>query len=242
MTALNQSSKDTPSSDLHTHTVFSHGKGTPEENVLAAISRGLKRVAVSEHAAAHVFFGVRGEKLLALRREIDRLASVYSRDIEVLMGYECNLTAFGECDAPEDTSMFDLLLLAYHKGVIPKDGCTRRAALESFRLGHADPVTTANALLAAADKYRIDILAHSCCYVRADIPTLARGASELGILLEINSSHLSMNPAEIAEAASYGARFTANSDAHTPERVGDMAAAVEYARRAGVTLEEWRRR
>ena len=49
--------------DLHTHTLYSHGKGTPEENVLAAISCGLKTVAVSEHGPGHMFFGVRGRKL-----------------------------------------------------------------------------------------------------------------------------------------------------------------------------------
>ena len=45
--------------DLHTHTLYSHGKGTPEENVLAAVSMGLKTVAVSEHGPGHMFFGVR---------------------------------------------------------------------------------------------------------------------------------------------------------------------------------------
>lgn len=41
--------------DYHTHTNYSHGKGTPEENVLAAIEKGLRRIAISEHAGAHLF-------------------------------------------------------------------------------------------------------------------------------------------------------------------------------------------
>ena len=86
--------------DYHTHTNYSHGKGTPEENVLAAIEKGLRRIAISEHAGAHLFYGVRGTRLARLRREVDALARRYANEIEVLMGLECNLMAAGKCDAP----------------------------------------------------------------------------------------------------------------------------------------------
>ena len=61
-------------SDLHTHTDFSHGKGSPEDIVRAGIRCGLKRIAITEHAGGHVFYGVRGEKLTRLRKETERLA------------------------------------------------------------------------------------------------------------------------------------------------------------------------
>lgn len=228
-------------SDLHTHTVYSHGKGTPEENVLAAINRGLKRVAISEHAGAHILFGVRGEKLLRLRREVDRLAAKYANDIEVLMGYECNLTAFGECDAPSDCSMFDVLLLAFHKGVFPKDALCRSAVGEAMGLGHADPVAVANALLAAAEKYHINILAHPCCYVRADIPTLARGCAQLGVMMELNGSRRTLSAGDVQTAYRLGAKLCVNSDAHVPSRVGDFEKGLSLAREAGVPVEEWKK-
>ena len=53
-------------SDLHTHTDFSHGKGSPEDIVRAGIRCGLKRIAITEHAGGHVFYGVRGGKLTRL--------------------------------------------------------------------------------------------------------------------------------------------------------------------------------
>ena len=109
--------------DLHTHTLYSHGKGTPEENVLAAISCGLKTVAVSEHGPGHMFFGVRGRKLGHLRREMDRLKEKYSDKIEVLFGIESNLVGYGLTDIPKDLlDMFDVRLLAFHKGGRPGDG------------------------------------------------------------------------------------------------------------------------
>jgi putative hydrolase len=227
-------------SDLHTHTVFSHGKGTPEENVLAAIRCGLRRVAVSEHAGGHVFYGVRGEKLLRLRREIDRLAAKYANRIEVLMGYECNLAGFGLCDAPKERSMFDVLLLAYHKGVVPRDSLGRAMMREALGLGRADPVAVANALLAAAETYRIDIFSHPGAYVKADITTLAKGAKELGAMLELNGSRVTLSPEEARTAYRLGAKLCVNSDAHTPARVGDFAAGLELAWQAGVPVDEWK--
>ena len=98
------------------------------------------------------------------------------------------------------------------------------------------------ALLAAADKYGIDILAHPGAYVRADVATLARGAAQLGVMLELNASRVTFTPGEARLAASLGARFVVNSDAHTPGRVGDFKAALDFAKLAGVPVEEWRRK
>ena len=104
---------------------------------LEAVVKGLRRIAISEHAGAHLFYGVRGTRLARLRREVDALARRYANEIEVLMGLECNLMAAGKCDAPlpgcadipcgADLAPFDVLLLGYHKGVWPEDTATRGA-------------------------------------------------------------------------------------------------------------------
>ena len=213
--------------DLHTHTLYSHGKGTPEENVLAAISCGLKSVAVSEHGPGHMFFGVRGRKLGHLRREMDRLKAKYSD--------KSNLVGYGLTDIPKDLlDVFDVRLLAFHKGGRPSDGFGFARSLESLHLGGSDPVKTAEALLTAGEKYKIDIFAHPGLYVKCDIPTLARGAKELGIKLEINAARVTMSDEELRQAADIGAEFIIGSDAHWPSRVGDDALALAAAKRAGV--------
>lgn len=221
--------------DYHTHTVYSHGKGTPEENVLAAISLGLEAVAISEHGPGHVFYGVRDEKLRKLRDEVDRLAQRYAYQIQVLMGIECNLTGFGKCDMPEDImDMFDVRLLAFHKGAFAADGFGLHRNMESLRLWPSEPEKNALALLEAGEKYRIDIFAHPGLYVKSHIPTLAKGARELGIKLEINGARVTMTAEQLRQAADAGAGLIINSDAHSPDRVGDDSLAYAAAEEAGV--------
>ncbi|MBQ9833236.1 MAG: PHP domain-containing protein [Clostridia bacterium] len=220
--------------DYHTHTVYSHGKGTPEQNVLAAMDAGLSKIAISEHASSHLLYGVRGERLFALRKEIDALNKKYGNKIEVLMGLECNLTAFGKCDAPKDTSMFDVLLLGYHRCIFPRDGYALRSLGEAFNLTKGDSLYSANAILAAAEKYKINILSHPSEYVKQDIAVLAKGAAQLNVALELNCRHLSMNDEEILCAAKHGARFVIGSDAHKPCEIGKYKNSLTATERLGV--------
>lgn len=43
--------------DLHTHTTYSHGKGSIEDNVREAFNQGLEFVAISDHGPGHLFYG-----------------------------------------------------------------------------------------------------------------------------------------------------------------------------------------
>ena len=75
--------------DHHTHTIYSHGKGSIEDNVRVAAARGLKSVAVTDHGPGHLTYGLKTEKLPEMRREIARLKTVYPQ-VEVLLGVEAN--------------------------------------------------------------------------------------------------------------------------------------------------------
>ncbi len=223
--------------DYHTHTVYSHGKNTVEENVLAAINAGLSKIAISEHASSHLLYGVRGERLFALKKEIDALNTKYAGKIEILMGLECNMTAYGECDAPKDKSirrLFDIMLLGYHRCVFTRDGYMVKSLLEAFDIAKGNGIRSANAILEAAEKYRINILSHPGEYVLQDMETLSKGASELGIRLELNCRHLSMSDRDIKCAAKNGARFVIGSDAHKASEIGKYENSLAAIERLGV--------
>ena len=50
--------------DYHTHTIFSHGKGTILENALSAKEVGLKEIGISDHGFAHTAFGIKRRNVI----------------------------------------------------------------------------------------------------------------------------------------------------------------------------------
>ena len=44
--------------DYHTHTTYSHGKGSVADNARAAAAVGLKEIAITDHGLRHIIFGI----------------------------------------------------------------------------------------------------------------------------------------------------------------------------------------
>lgn len=220
--------------DLHTHTYYSHGKGSPRDNVLAAVSRGLEKVAVSEHGPGHFTFGVRGKKLERLNAELDSLKREFDDRIDVLKGLELNVTGFGKTDCPENRDDYDVVILGYHKSVAPFNRTALGVWGESLLKIRNDPHENAEAILAAAESCRADIISHPNLYLKVDIPYMAKCCRELGILLEVNSSRVTLSKRELKIIKNAGCGLIIGSDAHTPDRVGDFVLASRAVEEAGV--------
>lgn len=218
--------------DLHTHTYYSHGKGSPRENVLAAIECGLEAVAVSEHGPGHFTFGVRGKKLQRLDEELISLRREFEGKINVLRGLELNVMDFGRSDCPENRGDYDVIILGYHKSVPPFNRHALGIWGESLLGIKNDPHRNAEGILAAAEKCRADIISHPNLYLKVDIPYMAECCRQLGILLEVNSSRVTLSEEEIRIICKAGCGLVIGSDAHTPARVGDFALASEAVTRA----------
>lgn len=104
--------------DHHTHTVYSHGKGSIEDNVKVAVSKGLKSIAITDHGPGHMTYGLKMSKVPEMRAEMDRLKSIYS-DIDILLGVEANtmrVSPFLDVDEDEK-EQFDIILAGYHYGI-----------------------------------------------------------------------------------------------------------------------------
>ena len=68
--------------DYHTHTIYSHGKGTIEDNVKVAISKGIETLGISDHSYGHLTYGVKRDdifKIPALIRQFNPSYTFYLR-------------------------------------------------------------------------------------------------------------------------------------------------------------------
>ena len=221
--------------DYHTHTYYSHGKGSPRENVLAAIEKGLEAVAVSEHGPGHFSFGVRGKKLDRLNGELIDLKKEFEGKIDVLRGLELNVMGDGLNDCPENREDYDVIIIGYHKSVPPFNAHARRIWGESLLGIKNDPHRNAECILAAAEKCRATIISHPNLYLKVDIPYMAECCRQLGILMEVNSARVTMSEEEIRAVKALGCGLVIGSDAHTPGRVGDF----ELASAAVTEADAW---
>ncbi|MBO8126991.1 MAG: PHP domain-containing protein, partial [Firmicutes bacterium] len=108
--------------DYHTHTSYSHGTGTVEENVRAAKRRKLTVVGIADHGPANLF-GVGVKKLsdfLQIKADVF-VARRQNPGIRILVGAEANvISTEGDIDIPEEIlEHLDYLLVGLHPMVKP---------------------------------------------------------------------------------------------------------------------------
>ncbi len=228
--------------DYHTHTVYSHGKGTIKENVDVAVKKGLKKIAITDHGPGHLTYGVRSDKLVQMRREIDALKKDY-QNIEILLGVEANLVSLeGDIDVTDkDIELLDILLVGFHNGAAPRNIKTAgRLYLRNY-VSKLFPVMkrscaeiNTEAMIKAVNRYNIDIVTHPGAKIPFNIQLLAEAAAKRGTALEINSSHGFMSVEYVKMAMKENVSFVIDSDAHTPGRVGDFAKGILIAQQAGL--------
>lgn len=220
--------------DYHTHTSYSHGRGTVRENVEAAIEKGLKVIAITDHGPGHLIFKTRKEDMFKIKEEIEQLKREY-KEIKILFGVEGNIIDYeGHIDVDQDImDIIDILLVGYHYGTRMKKWIDvyRMYVMNLFSVDRIRELNT-NAFIGALKRYKIDILTHLGDRMRVDIEKVAKVAKSRGTLLEINSGHGSLNVENLKIAKTTGVKFIVNSDAHSPHRIGDVKRAMEIVRKA----------
>ena len=229
-------------SDLHTHTRYSHGRGSIEDNVKAAVSKGLKTIGISDHGPGHVVFGVSRKKLAEMKAEIQRLRRIYE-DIEILFGIEANiLVPGGILDVrPDEYDYFDFICAGWHFGAI--EGVTASGVgntFSNFARGSYENATrkqikmNTDAVVNVVKTGGVKFLTHPGQRAPIDLLEVAAVCASHGTLLEINTSHMTLTPADLLAMADVGARFIINSDAHKPGRIGDFLPAEKLLNDAGL--------
>ena len=224
--------------DYHTHTTFSHGKGSVEDNVRAAIERGLTAIGITDHGPGHVFFGLRPGKLPLLREQVDTLNEKYAGQIRVLMGVEANITGLnGTIDIPFGLiGNFDYLLAGYHRTARLTDiKALWHFFAANFSRGEKRVQKSTEAFVCAMERYPIACITHPGSMIGLDMDMLGEAAARTGTAIEISARHGLLPAGVLRRLKERGAPFMINSDAHRPGEVGDFSRQIELAAGAGLT-------
>lgn len=227
--------------DYHTHTFYSHGSGSVCDNALAAQARGLSQVAIADHGPASLFgVGVASLNTFEhIRKDVDQ-ANAQLPGLQVLLAVEANVVGKdGLLDIPPAMQRdFDLILAGLHIMVRP------HAWWDALKVGLGNMseksalVVNTDLLVSAVYRNRIAIVTHPGLRLPIDTAELARACAATGTALEINTGHRHTGLRYVELVAQEGARLAIGSDAHTPERVGDLQYGLDLVERAGLQAEQ----
>ncbi len=232
--------------DYHTHTPYSHGKNTVEENVLRAKELGLAQIGISDHGFSHVTFGLSRKKVAAYKAECR--AAEEKHGVKVLVGIESNIRGVeGKADLTEkDYDDFDIYLCGNHIVVwydTFRDFCSYGVGNlwnNKFRSAPTKKQIENNtkAYCNAIKNNPIDILTHLNFKCPANAVEVAKCAADFGTYIELNGKKQHLKDDELADiVAKTEARFVIDSDAHSALRVGEIELVKAQLARVNVPLD-----
>ena len=234
--------------DLHTHTIYSHGKGDIEDNWVAAKAAGLETLGISDHGPGHIGFGLDPKKIPDMKMKARAMAmrAGHEDGPNVLIGVEANIiNPDGQLDmTPEQLAQLDFVIAGYHFGTIgkaPLKAGLMHAAGYVYSHTHLSAARQRdyNTMLVvkALENNKIRILSHPGAKADFDIPAIAKACEKSGTWMEINNRHGCLTVEGIRQAAKFDVSFTIGSDAHVPGDVGKCDEALRRAVEAGLDLK-----
>ena len=230
--------------DYHTHTKYSDGKSTALENALRAKEEGLETFAITEHGYSHWFRGIKRKETkqwLSELKDAEKQAG-----IPVLAGMECNIRGIsGLTDfTPADYENFDVFLAGIHVVIRYDMTSDRQIGMGSWfrtimkiKPSRTLVKYTTRAYLNTIMKNPVDIVTHVNYLCFSDPVEVAKCCRDYGTYFEISAKKQHLTDEELDKVNQTGVRFIINSDAHSPDRIGDCALAAEQVKRVGIPLE-----
>jgi DNA polymerase IV (family X) len=206
--------------DLHVHSTWSDGRASIEEMARAAIGRGYKYMAITDHGDR-----LREGRLDAQLEEVEALNEKLA-PFHILSGTESAIRADGSLDLPdEELARLDWVLAAIHT---------------SFERSPTERI------LGAMDNPNVDGIAHPTArkiggrQPAVDIERLVAKAVETGTALEMNGQpdRLDLRDTQARLAGEAGAKIIISSDGHRPVTLMSIELALAQARRAWLTSEQ----
>lgn len=216
--------------DLHTHSEWSDGRGTMREMIEAAIERGRKVLAITDHSVSlGIGNGLSIERLMEQKEALIPLREEYGGQITILQGTEMEIKADGTLDFPDEVlAQLDIVVASLHVSMRqPREQVTERM-LNAIHNPHVDIIGhPTNRLL--PDRAGADL----------DMEAVFQAAAEMGTALEINANpqRLDLNDIHARRAIELGIPIAIDTDAHAPAHFDLLHFGVATARRAWAQKE-----
>lgn len=224
--------------DYHTHTTYSHGKGSIFQNAITARARNLRQLGIADHGFGHILYGMDRSKIPEIKRQI-KLAEKET-GVKIYFGVEANFTSLkGDIDLTDaDIKNLDIILVGHHRFV--------RSTLKNKLLFFLPNLLfskfpykkliqrNTETIIKALDKYPIDILTHLNYQMPIDVIAVAKKAVETNTYIEINNKKMCFTNEQIQEMIKLGVQFIISSDAHIPANVGNTQNALEVVRKYNI--------
>ncbi len=217
-------------SELHSHTTWSDGKLDIRDMAEAAIQRGLKVLAITDHSGGlGVAGGLSAEQLAEQRQAIDAAQIELGDRIRLLQGAEVEIRADGSLDYPDDVlEKLDLVIASLHVSLRqPREKVTERL-LNVMRNPHVDIIGHPTGRLIPS-REGADL----------DMDAVLKTAAQTGVALEINAhpARLDLEDVYARRAIEMGIPLSINTDAHSAEDLDMLMFGISTARRGWVTAQ-----
>ena len=210
--------------NLHTHTVASDGAATLEQMVAAAMERGYRYLAITDHSMSlGVASGLSPERLREHLVHIRALNEELDGRFHILTGSEVDIKSDGTMDYPDEIlAGLDVVIASIHSA-----------------MGQDEETMTARVIRALRNPH-VDILGHPTARmlgrrnpVKLDMERVFEVALETGTALEMNVAlpRLDLKDVYIRRAVELGVPMVISSDAHSTSELDRMPRGISQARR-----------
>jgi len=214
--------------DVHMHTTETDGTCSIREMAEAAIARGRRYIAITDHSKNLAMTnGMDDARALAHAKRLREVNKEMEGRIHIFTGVEVDILAEGELDLDDETlAQLDIVVASVHS-----------------RFDQPADVMTARLLRAIENPY-VRILGHPTGRLllkresyAMDCDKVFRRAAELGVALEHNAApaRADLSDTNLRIAKSLGCRISINTDAHATEQMDYMQFGVTQLRRAWLT-------
>jgi DNA polymerase (family 10) len=216
--------------DVHMHTVETDGRNTIEEMARAAIERGYKYMAITDHSKNLAFANGLDDKRALEHIKRIRDANDKSDGIKIFAGIEVDILADGALDLSDDVlAQMDLVIASVHSHM------------------NQDSKEMTDRVLKAIENPNTSIIGHPTGRLLLrrepfllDMDALLKAAANRKVAMELNAypDRLDLCDRHLRLAKQYGVKIVINTDSHHTSHMDKIKYGVLQARRAWLTKQD----